>query len=254
MEEEDSQERKSVVSRVVHVDRDTEERKEVMEQQKGDTKAVARNKRMFGNLLGTLQKFTKDEVKQKAVVEKQKEVLKKVEEKTEREKEDMRNRKRELFEEQKRKKKDIQILQIQLKRTEEFEAWEASKKSEVNFIRTKGEPGPAVYWLPKGHSEKTKGLLDESRETVEKELEEKREAFEQELVQIEKRMTADLERRQQQYRRSDGGEGQPEEAARSLEEEKEESSVGEGFGQGRLVVERREDLAKDDLRMMIRNE
>ena len=33
---------------------------------------------MFGNLLGTLQKFTKDEVKQKEVVEKQKVALKKV--------------------------------------------------------------------------------------------------------------------------------------------------------------------------------
>jgi len=241
-----------VVSRVVHVDRDTEERKEVMEAQKGDTKAVARNRRMFGNLLGTLQKFTKEQKEQKQE-QKQKEVLKKVEEKTEREKEDMRNRKRELFEEQKKKKKDIQILQIQLKRTEEFEAWEASKKSEVNFIRTKAEPGPPVYWLPKAHSEKSKGLLAESRATVEKELEEKREAFEQELVQIEKRMTADLERRQQQYRRSDGGEVQ--EVDRSLEEEKEaDTSVGEGFGKGRVVVERREDLAKDDLRMMIRNE
>ena len=34
---------------------------------------------MFGNLLGTLQKFTKDEVKQKEVVEKQKVALMKVE-------------------------------------------------------------------------------------------------------------------------------------------------------------------------------
>jgi len=73
------------------------------------------------------------------------------------------------------------------------------------------------------------------------------------MVQIEKRMTADLERRQQQYRRSDGGEVQ--EVDRSLEEEKEvDTSVGEGFGKGRVVVERKEDLAKDDLRMMIRNE
>ena len=89
---------------------------------------------MFGNLLGTLHKFTKEEVKKKEVVEKQKDALKKVEEKTEREKEDMRNRKRMLFEEQKKKKKDIQILQIQLKRTEEFEQWENSKKSEVTSV------------------------------------------------------------------------------------------------------------------------
>ena len=51
---------------------DSESRKEALEQAKGDTKSAARNKRMFGNLLGTLQKFTKDEVKQKEVVEKQK--------------------------------------------------------------------------------------------------------------------------------------------------------------------------------------
>merc|ERR1711962_901782 len=175
-----------------------EGRKEALEQAKGDTKTAARNKRMFGNLLGTLQKFTKDEVKKKDVVEKQKDKIKKVEEKNEREKEEMRNRKRELFDEQKKKKKDIQIIQIQLKRTEEFEAWQNSKKSEVNFIRTKNETGLPIYWLPKNMSEKTEGLLAESRATIEKEMEEKKEEFELELVQIEKRMTADLERRQQQ--------------------------------------------------------
>ena len=57
---------------------DAEGRKEALEQAKGDTKTAARAKRMFGNLLGTLQKFTKDEVKQKEVVEKQKVALKKV--------------------------------------------------------------------------------------------------------------------------------------------------------------------------------
>ena len=205
---------------------DAEGRKEALEQAKGDTKTAARAKRMFGNLLGTLQKFTKDEVKQKEVVEKQKVALKKVdfhhtfvfffswsiqvEEKNEREKEEMRNRKRELFDEQRKEKKSIQILQIQLKRTEEFEAWETSKKSEVNFIRTKGEVNP-IYWLPKNHSEKTEALLSETKTAVEKELEEKKEAFEQELVGIEKRMMADLERRQQQFnnrRSNDGGEGE----------------------------------------------
>merc|ERR1712080_522450 len=105
----------------------------------------------------------------------------------------------------KKKKKDIQIIQIQLKRTEEFEAWQNSKKSEVNFIRTKNENGHAIYWLPKNMSEKTEGLLAESRAIIEKEMEEKKEEFELELVQIEKRMTADMERRQQQQykRRSD---------------------------------------------------
>merc|ERR1712130_568997 len=169
-------------------------REEALVAQKADTKVAARNKRMFGALVGTLKKFTKDEIAKKETVEKKKQVEKKVEEKNEREKEEIRNRKRELFEEQKKKKKDIQIIQIQMKRVEEYETWETSKKSEVNFIRTKTSQ-PEIYWLPKQHSDKSEALLVESREAVEKEIEERKEKFEAELISIEKRMTQDLDRR-----------------------------------------------------------
>ena len=88
-------------------------------------------------------------------MEKKKEVEKIVEEKVEKEKEEIKNKKRELFYEQKKKKKDIQIIQIQMKRVEEYEIWEKSKQFEGNFIRTKAEP--EIYWLPKNASDKTKG-------------------------------------------------------------------------------------------------
>ena len=130
-------------------------REETIEQQKSDNKVVARNRRMFGALVGTLQKFNKEEIKKKDVLEKKKEVEKNVEEKVEKEKEEIKNKKRELFYEQKKKKKDIQIIQIQMKRVEEYEIWEKSKQFEGNFIRTKAEPD--IYWLPKNHSEKTRG-------------------------------------------------------------------------------------------------
>ena len=132
-------------------------REETLEEQKNDTKVVARNRRMFGALVGTLQRFNKEEIKKKDVLEKKKVVEKKVEEKTEREKEEIKTRKRELFDEQKKKKKDIQIIQIQMKRVEEYEAWEKSKKSEVNFIRTKTTQ-PEIYWLPKQHTDKSEGI------------------------------------------------------------------------------------------------
>merc|ERR1712173_155895 len=111
--------RKSVMSRVV---KEVKSREETIEEQKTDNKVVARNKRMFGALVGTLQRFNKEEIKKKDVLEKKKVVEKKVEEKTEREKEEIKNRKRELFDEQKKKKKDIQIIQTQMKRVEEYEA------------------------------------------------------------------------------------------------------------------------------------
>merc|ERR1719338_73293 len=69
-------------------------------------------------------------------------------------------------------------------------------------------------------------------------------------------MMADLERRQQQFKRqSNEGEmeGGLDESANGDGEEGAEDERP-GFMSGRVVVERREDLAKDDLRMMIRNE
>ena len=116
---------------------------------------------MFGALVGTLQRFNKEEVKKKDVTEKKKVVEMKVEEKTEKEKEEIRNRKRELFTEQKKKKKDIQVLHIQMKRVEDFEIWEKSKQKEANFIRTKmqADGTGSIYWLPKVHSEKSQGEL-----------------------------------------------------------------------------------------------
>merc|ERR1712106_715879 len=222
-----------VMSRVV---KEVKSREETLEEQKSDKKVVDRNRRMFGALVGTLQKFNKEEIKKKDVLEKKKVVEKKVEEKTEREKEEIKNRKRELFDEQK-KKKDIQIIQIQMKRVEEYEAWEKSKRSEVNFIRTKTAQ-PDIYWLPKQHSDKSEALLVESREAIEKEIEERKEKFEAELITIEKKMTADLDRRRSGGRSDVDRLDQSGELDESMEGKQEEEDGEGGFMQYRRVVER----------------
>jgi len=178
---------KSVMSRVV---KEVKSRDETIEEQKTDKKSAARNKRMFGALVGTLQKFNKEEVKKKDVTEKKKIVEMKVEERTEKEKEEIKNRKRELFSDQKKKKKDIQIIQTQMKRVEDYEIWEKSKQQEVNFIRTTAQP--ELYWLPKTHTEKSKEQQLETKAKVEKEIETRKEEFEEELLAIEKRMSLDL--------------------------------------------------------------
>ena len=166
---------------------------------------------MFGALVGTLQRFNKEEVKKKDVTEKQKEKLMKVEERTEKEKEEIKNRKRELFTDQKKKKQDIKILHIQMRRVEEYETWEKSKKQEANFIRTKADP--PLYWLPKTISDKSIGkknvlisllfvltilslleLQQATRQLVEKEVATRKEEFEEELLEIERKMTNNLDR------------------------------------------------------------
>merc|ERR1711915_467075 len=213
---------KSVMSRVV---KEVKSREETLEEQKSDKKVVDRNRRMFGALVDTLQRFNKEEI-----------------------------RKKELFDEQKKKKKDIQILQIQMKRVEEYEAWEKSKKAEVNFIRTKSSQ-PDIYWLPKVHTEKSEALLAESREAVEKEIEERKEKFEAELISIEKKMTADLERKKIGKEEKLDQSGDMDE---SFEAKPDEEEDGEEFMGDRRVVEREADQAGErnggDLRMTLKND
>ena len=223
---------------------------------------------MFGALVGTLQKFNKEEIKKKDVMEKKKEVEKNVEEKVEKEKEEIKNKKRELFYEQKKKKKDIQIIQIQMKRVEEYEIWEKSKQCEGNFIRTKAEP--EIYWLPKTASDKTKGnerivtfynfsivLLTElgqnTKDAVAKEIESKKEEFEEELLAIEKKLSFD------QDRGRNGGTGDIRDRlgkVKSLDDSlvDEGDDDDKGFMSDRRIVERENETNGSDLRMTLKND
>ena len=83
-----------------------------LEEKKKDKKEVSRSKRMFGNLLGTLQAFRQDETKDKDRIEKKREIEKKIEEKTEAEREAARNAKKNLFMDKRRQGREIRILQV----------------------------------------------------------------------------------------------------------------------------------------------
>ena len=67
---------------------------------------------MFGNLLGTLQKFKQDETRVKVREQKKKEVEKKIEEKTEKEKEEANRTKHDLFSEKRKQQQEIKTLKV----------------------------------------------------------------------------------------------------------------------------------------------
>jgi len=66
--EEESASKRSLKSHVVSTSWETKQRNQVLEEQKNDTKSLNRNKRMFGMILGTLEKFKSEESQRKDTV------------------------------------------------------------------------------------------------------------------------------------------------------------------------------------------
>lgn len=100
-----------LLSRVVV---DNKSREEVMAEKRASegVQVQNRNKRMFGNLLGTLARFRQDETRVKEREAKKKEVEQKIEERTEKEREEARMEKRELFVNRKKQEHELKVLQV----------------------------------------------------------------------------------------------------------------------------------------------
>lgn len=67
---------------------------------------------MFGNLLGTLQRFRQDENKVKERELKKREIELKIDEKTEKEKDEAKKKKQELFTDLEKQRQQFRILQV----------------------------------------------------------------------------------------------------------------------------------------------
>ncbi len=186
---EDDVEAKSVMSRVVVEQQKSREDVLAEETQKMDKKEKQRNRRMFGNLLGTLQKFKQDENRVKARELKKKEVEKKIEEKTEKEKEEAKRTKIELFSEKRKQQLEIKMLQIQMDRVQEYELWEKNKRREMQYIKTSATNQPQIFYMPREHNDKTMAKYEASVAAIEEEIGLAKAAFEQDLLKIESKMT-----------------------------------------------------------------
>lgn len=160
---------------------DAPSRKDVLAAQNGDNQSKARNRRMFGALLGTLQKFRQEENRQKEKEEKRAQVEKKLEEAALREKEELKKKRQELFTSRRQQQIEIRQLEYKLVRLKQLTEWESTKKHLLNFIQTKSTP--KIFYLPKIHNEKTFDLLVESRKSIQKMIEEKRAEVEKAIAE-----------------------------------------------------------------------
>lgn len=149
---------------------------------------LARNKRMFGSLLGTLQKFRNEE--DKGVQEKRAKIEMKIEKQQMMVKEKIKQEKDTLIADRRRKQLQIKTLEIKMLKLRNFKSWEEHNQRLLGFIGTKAKP--KIFFLPKVMSPVTEALLKESKQELQRLIEEKRQAVNEEIKQIETRLENDL--------------------------------------------------------------
>lgn len=197
--DDDTTPKKALQSQVMLSSKIMKSRTEVLAAQQGDQVTKERNRRMFGSLLGTLQKFKKEETQLKDRVEKKAKIERRLEDKALKEKETLVMKKRELFMLRKQQQRDIKNIEIKMGLVRNFEVFERQINCTMNFIKT--EYDPSVFYLPKIHNEKTEKKLEKTRTYLSNILGKKRNMVES---QIEKLLQPDDDQMEYDDRVEDG--------------------------------------------------
>lgn len=186
--EDDDPVKVQVKSRVVSKDTGIQRREQVIAMQSRQND-LERNKRMFGSLLGTLQKFKKEENILKSKEEKKAQIEKKLEEQEMQEKIKLKQERDALIESRKKKQFEVKALETKMEKWKDLEIWEESTRHQVHFIKT--NTSPALFWRPKIFDDKTTELQSKTEQEVTEKIAERRKQIEDEIKAIEEH--ADIE-------------------------------------------------------------
>jgi pinin len=188
IEEEDDFPRPKVSSRVISKEQPPATRENALAMQSKNND-LARNKRMFGSLLGHIQKFRNEE--DKGVQEKRAKIEMKIEKQQLLVKEQIKQEKDTLIADRRRKQLEIKSLEIKMFKLRNLKAWEDQKRSLLNFIGTKAKP--QIFFLPKVMSTKAEELLKESQKEVQQIIDVRRREVDEEINENEARLETDLQ-------------------------------------------------------------
>ncbi|XP_050301601.1 pinin [Anthonomus grandis grandis] len=182
---------KGLISKVIAAPKEVPSRQAVLDKQNKDVKFKERNRRMFGALLGTLQRFQQEETKLKKKEDKRTQIEKKIEEHEKQEKEEIKKERQELFLNRKKKQQEIRMIELKMLRMKEYTVWEQTQKPRMNFIISKAKPH--IHYLPRRMCDKSNELLDKSKKNIEEQIEKRRKEVFEELSHIEERMKKNFE-------------------------------------------------------------
>ncbi|KAH7640050.1 pinin [Dermatophagoides farinae] len=191
-DDDDSPYKRSLQSQVVATSWEMKHRNQVLEEQKNDKKSMSRNRRMFGHILGTLEKF-KNEQSQRKDLQKRAEIEQKLDQAAEQEREALKKEREKLFKERKSKRLQMKCLEMKLQRAEIHKKWEQSQQYLGNFIETKTKPN--IFYMPTKHNAETMKRSQETKDKYRIIFAEKRAKIHKELNEIDEmyRMNNDEE-------------------------------------------------------------
>jgi hypothetical protein len=147
-----------------------------------DQESTGRNRRMFGVLLGTLNKFKAEAnaYNEQTLGIKRHEIERRLEEKQTKEREDKQHERTELIATKRTTQQKLKLVNIKLEIMQRISAHEKAHLPLRSFIRTKTKP--YVFYLPKGPIDEIfEKKFQETQHDIDKELEEFKQDCQREL-------------------------------------------------------------------------
>ncbi|KAK6181706.1 hypothetical protein SNE40_009509 [Patella caerulea] len=178
--DDDEDQKHTVQSSVVATSLET--RTKSLEKQSKDREGMARNKRMFGMILGTLQRFKTEAKDNKDKDDHRRKLEKKLDDKAEKEKLRVKQETRNLIDEKRLEMSKIRRLEQKMELVQEHESIKFEMTKLSNFLCTKAKP--ALFYMPKKRLAGDDVKLKDSVIFVNKLIEEKKAKMESEIEEI----------------------------------------------------------------------